>query len=181
MTNAFYYESIPVGRENAITRAELARLWNTSPDRVRHIIAALRAEDQGDDYIIYSSSSPENPGYYKTDEPSERRAFMAETKRRAINTFKPLKKAQRIENGNSDQYSLCNNLKQYRKDKGISNESFCEAITAAGVPLTTPMLSRIENGYVLPTPICAVLMAEALKCEVSDLFGIGYAAITGAL
>lgn len=179
MSNDFYYESIPVGRENAITRAELARRWGMSPDKVRHTIAALRAEDQGDNYIIFSSSDPQNPGYYKTDEATERRAFMAETKRRAINTFKPLRKAQRIENGNSDQYSLCNNLKLYRKDKGISNDMFCDALTAAGVPMSTPMLSRIENGHVLPSPRCAEVMAEIIGCDVIELFGFAYAAIIG--
>lgn len=173
-----FYDSIPVGRENAITRAELARLWGMSQDSVRHTIAALRAQDQGDDFIIFSSSSPENPGYYKTDDAAERRAFMAETKSRAINTFKPLKKAQRIENGNSDQYSLCNNLKQYRKDKGLSNEMFCEALTAAGVPMSTPMLSRIENGHVLPSPYCAGLMAEIIGCDVAELFGFGYSMLS---
>lgn len=173
----FYYDSIPVGRENAITRAELARRWGVTQDKARHIIAALRAEDCGDDYIIFSSSDPQNPGYYKTDDATERRAYMAETKRRAINTFKPLKKAQRIENGNSEQYSLCNNLKQYRKDKGITGEMMCDALTAAGVPMVTPMLSRIENGYVLPSPRCAELMAEIIGCDVAELFGYSYAAI----
>ena len=174
-----YYETIPVGRENAITREELANKWGVSQDKARHIIAELRAVDQGDDFIIFSSSDPQNPGYYKTADPAERRAFMAETKRRAINTFKPLKKAQRIENGNSNQYSLCNNLKIYRKDKGLSNEMLCEALTASGVPMSTPMLSRIENGHVLPSPRCAELMAEIIGCDVSDIFGFGYAAITG--
>jgi len=174
-----YYDSIPVGRENAITRADLARRWGVSQDKARHIVAALRAEDQGDDYIIFSSSSAENPGYYKTADPMERRAYMAETKKRAINTFKPLKKAQRIENGDSDQYSMCNNLKQFRKDRGMSNDMFVDALTAAGVPMNAPMLSRIENGHVLPSPRCAELMAEILGCELSELFGFGYAAITG--
>lgn len=178
MENDFYYNSIPVGRENAITRAELARRWGMSQDRVRHKIAELREEDCGDNYIIFSSSNPETRGYYKTDDPAERRAFMQETKNRAINTFKPLKKAQRIENGDSGQYSLCCNLKQYRTDKNIKNTAFCEALSAAGVPMSEPILSRIENGYVLPTPRAAQLMAEILNCEVSDLFGFGYAVLT---
>lgn len=179
MQNDYFYESIPIGRENAITRAELARLWGVSQDKARHIIAALRAEDQGDDYIIFSSSDPQSPGYYKTANADERRAYMAETKRRAINTFKPLKKAQRIENGDSDQYSLCNNLKVFRKDRGFTNDMFCDALAAVGIPMNAPLLSRIENGYVLPSPRCAEAMTEILQCEMSELFGFFYEAMTG--
>ena len=174
-----YYESIPIGRENAVSRAELARRWGMSEDKVRHKIAELRAEDNGDDYIIFSSSDKNSRGYFRTDDPSERRAFMAETKGRAINTFKPLKKAQRIENGDSNQYSLCCNLKQRRLDKGITNAMFVDALAAAGINIDKAMLSRIENGYVLPTPAAARMMAEIIDCEIEELFGIGYAALTG--
>ena len=97
--NGFYYDSIPIGRENAITRAELARRWGMSQDATRHKIAELRNFDNGDDYIIFSSSDPHNPGYYKTDDRNDIRNFIAETKSRAINTFKPLKKARRVYRG----------------------------------------------------------------------------------
>lgn len=177
MTKEEYYNSIPIGRENAISRASLAKMWNMSQDSVRHMIAILRADDNGDDFIIYSSSNPNHPGYYRTDDPVERRNFMRETKFRAINTFKPLKKAQRIENGDSGQYSLSCNLKQYRVSKGINNKDFCDSLSAAGVPMNPPLLSRIENGYVLPTPAAANLMAELIGCDVADLFGFGYAAL----
>lgn len=174
----FYYNSIPVGRENAVTRDELARRWNVTEDRVRHIIAELRATDNGDNYIIFSNSDSKTRGYFKTDDPNERRAFMQETKGRAINTFKPLKKAQRIENGDTNQYSLCCNLKQRRLDKGLTNVMFVDALAAAGINMDKSMLSRIENGYVLPTPAAARMMAEIIDCEIEELFGIGYVALT---
>ena len=177
MTKEEYYNSIPIGKENAISRAALAKMWNMSQDSVRHMIAILRAEDNGDDYIIYSSSNPSRSGYYRTDDPIDRRNFMRETKCRAINTFRPLKKAQRIENGDSNQFSLCCNLKQYRTARGINNTDFCEALSAAGVQMNPPLLSRIENGYVLPTPMAARLMAELIGCDVAELFGFGYAAL----
>lgn len=94
--NDFYYDSIPVGRENAISREELARRWRMSEDAVRHKIAELRADDNGDKYIIFSSSDPSSRGYFKTAEMPEIRAFIAETINRANNTKKPLKKANRI-------------------------------------------------------------------------------------
>lgn len=94
--NDLYYESIPIGRENAISREELARRWRMSEDAVRHKIAELRADDNGDKYIIFSSSDPSSRGYFKTAEMAEIRAFVAETINRANNTKKPLTKANRI-------------------------------------------------------------------------------------
>ena len=58
---------IPVGRENAITREQLKRKWNCSDRIMRRYIADLRAQDDGDDYVIVSYSS--GKGYYRTDNP----------------------------------------------------------------------------------------------------------------
>lgn len=175
MTYDFYYDSIPVGRENAITRAELADKWGMSQDQVRHTIADLRARDNGDNFIIFSSSDKRNRGYYKTDNAMERRAFVNETRSRAINTFKPLKKAQRIEKGEqAQQYTFGNNLKTRRIAAGISNVEMVGALSAAGMYIDAPLLSRIENGYVLPTPAMAEEMASMLNCEVQDIFDFAY-------
>lgn len=114
-------EDIPIGAENAISRAALARKWNTDDRTAREIIARLRAEDNGDGYVIVSHSAGKGwkpqgvpsrfatadgqienlsaapvGGYYRTDNPAQIRRFYNETMNRARSTFKPLKKARRI-------------------------------------------------------------------------------------
>lgn len=88
-------EDIPIGAENAISRAELARKWNTSDRAAREIIARLRESDDGSPYVIVSSSMGSG-GYYRTDDPILIRHYYNETMNRARSTFKPLKKVRRV-------------------------------------------------------------------------------------
>lgn len=88
------YEDIPIGKENAITRRELALKWGVSDRLARHIIAKMRAEDNGDNFVIVAFSS--RKGYYRTNDPKEIRRFEREMSKRARNTFARLKKARRV-------------------------------------------------------------------------------------
>ena len=88
------YEDIPIGSKNAISRAELSRKWKCSDRDARRIIADLRAEDNGDEYIIVAYSS--GKGYYRTNDKAEIDHFVKEMSKRARNTFAPLKKARRV-------------------------------------------------------------------------------------
>lgn len=85
---------IPIGPENAITRAQLAALWNCADREARRIIAEFRAQDDGDDMVIVSHSS--KSGYYRTNDPETIEWFLNEQTKRARNTFRPLKKARRV-------------------------------------------------------------------------------------
>lgn len=87
-------DDIPIGREMAITRAELARKWNCSDRDARRLVAELRAVDDGSPYVIVSHST--RPGYYRTDDPDTIEWFVNEQSKRAWNTFAPLKKARRV-------------------------------------------------------------------------------------
>lgn len=90
-------EDIPIGAENAITRQELARKWHVDDRSARRYIEKLRAQDNGDRFVIVSHSN--GRGYYRTDDPESIRHFFNETMNRACNTFKPLKKVRRILKG----------------------------------------------------------------------------------
>ena len=85
---------IPIGADNAISRQALVHKWHMDDRHVREQIARLRAEDNGDEYIIVSHSN--GRGYYRTNNPDQIRHYINETTNRARNTFKPLKKARRI-------------------------------------------------------------------------------------
>jgi hypothetical protein len=71
-----YYESIPLGSANAVSRAELCRMWGMRDRKVRALIADLRAWDNGDDMAIVSSSH--GKGYYRTKDQSELEDFRRE-------------------------------------------------------------------------------------------------------
>lgn len=87
-------EDIPLGPENAITRAELAEKWGCTDRQARQIIAKLRTRDNGDNYVIVSHSS--GHGYYRTDDLEAIEHFVNEMSKRARNTFLPLRKARRV-------------------------------------------------------------------------------------
>lgn len=91
-----YIDDIPIGKHNAISRAQLAHKWGVDDRTMRERVSKLRAEDNGDDFIIVSQSRGGVNGYWRTDDPEEIRYFFNETKKRAINTFKPLKKMRRV-------------------------------------------------------------------------------------
>lgn len=86
---------IPIGRENSISRAQLACIWNTNDRGVRHIIANLRAQLDNDNYAILSTSRKPS-GYWRSNDPEEIRAFIRETEARGRNTFLALRGAKRV-------------------------------------------------------------------------------------
>ena len=87
---------IPIGAENAITRAELARKWGVNDRLARRRIAELRAQDNGDSYVIVSHSRGGARGYYRTNDPVVIKRYVNEVHSRARNTFLPLRKARRV-------------------------------------------------------------------------------------
>ena len=93
---SFSDTDIPIGGENAITRAELARKWGVSDRVARRRIAALRADDNGDGYVIVSHSRGGVHGYYRTNDTEAIRRYANEVNSRAVNTFLPLRKARRV-------------------------------------------------------------------------------------
>ena len=103
---SFSDNDIPIGAENAITRADLAAMWGVSDRIARRRIAALRADDNGDGYVIVSHSRGGVHGYYRTNDTETIRRYANEVNRRAVNTFLPLRKARRvlIQNENRELY-----------------------------------------------------------------------------
>ena len=87
---------IPIGAENAITRTELAAIWGVSDREARRRIAALRADDNGDGYVIVSHSRGGVHGYYRTNDTETIKRYANEVNSRAVNTFLPLRKARRV-------------------------------------------------------------------------------------
>lgn len=88
-------EHIPIGRENAITRAELARLWGMKDRDVRDTVAKMRITPTDDPYAIISSSTTP-PGYWRSDVRAELERYVKEGHARAKNTVAALGDAKRV-------------------------------------------------------------------------------------
>lgn len=86
---------IPVGRENAISREDLAIIWCMRERETRRMVARLRAEAGNDGYAILSTSRKPS-GYWRSNDPEEIRGFIRETEARARNTFLAIRDAKRV-------------------------------------------------------------------------------------
>lgn len=87
---------IPVGRENAITRRDLAALLGLSDRAARDTVARLRKMETNDPYVICSSST-NPPGYWRTDDQIEIDRYRAECRNRAESAMELLEDAKRFE------------------------------------------------------------------------------------
>ena len=88
-------QDIPVGRENAISREELAIIWGVRDRDARRMVAKLRA-DAGNDGFAILSTARKPSGYWRSNDPDEIRAFIRETEARARNTFLAIRDAKRV-------------------------------------------------------------------------------------
>lgn len=165
-----YWRCIPVGKENAITYPQLEQRWGMSSRMVRKTLAELSRYDNGDNYILIRSSR--GRGFYLSDDPAEIAAYKRECRSRALQTFAPLKKINRVlavvlpEEIN---YSFTNNLKLRRKACGLMQDEVCEIMRAVDPSFDKSKLSRLENGYALPTPLQLHALANIYGCEPCEL------------
>lgn len=100
----YYWNCIPIGKENAITYPELCVLWNCDARKVRYILHDLSYMDNGDNMILIRSSH--GKGFYKTDNAAEIEKYKNECINRAKHTFAPLRKINRVLDVNDLQLDL---------------------------------------------------------------------------
>lgn len=166
--NERYWQDVPVGKENAKTYDELCCMWEKDKRTVRSILHELSRYDSGDDYILIRSSN--GKGFYKTDDVAEIEAYKKECLSRGRNVFAPIKKINRVLNTRGNvQFSFGNNLRVIREGAGMKQSKVCEQIKKYDSSFNVPMLSKMENGCVLPTPYQRFLLAQIYGCEPSDL------------
>lgn len=89
-------KDIPIGRENAISRADLAKKWNCSDRVARHRVSHLRCDEKEQRYVIVSHSRGGVRGYYRSDNPAEIQHHIRETEKRARSTFRMIRQARRV-------------------------------------------------------------------------------------
>ena len=61
--------------------------------------------------------------------------------------------------------NLLNNLEDYRKTAGLTQQELSEA-----AEVSRKSINAIENGIYVPSTVLALKIAKTLKCDVEDLF-----------
>ena len=89
-----FFDAIPIGRENAVSAASLARQWRCDQRTVRRIVAQLRTIDDGSGLVILSSSGT-YPGYWRSCDEAEIRRFVRAMSSHSRSTFLALRSARR--------------------------------------------------------------------------------------
>ena len=84
--------SIPIGRQNAVSRWDLASMYGCSERDIRRSISILRSGHDPQGYAILSSSTAP-AGYWRSKDPDELRAFIAENEGRARSVFAAVREA----------------------------------------------------------------------------------------
>lgn len=163
-----YWNSLPIGKENAASYDTLCEKWKVSKRQARSILHDLSLYDGGDDYILIRSSS--GKGFYRTDDMKIIRAFREECVKKAKSNFAPLKKINRIlTEAESTQTNFVNNLKNMRVAKGLKQTDVIKQLQRSGVQIDAALLSKFENSVCLPTPYQLCLFARIYGCSTRDL------------
>lgn len=162
-----YWDDIPVGKENAVTYEELMIVWGTKAREVRKIMHALSLFDNGDDYVLVRSGKVK--GFYKTDEPGELWLYKRECLNKGRSIFAPVKKINRVLRVNDEQFSLENNLRVVRIGKNMKQGDVCKRMSRVCPEFDKPLLSKMENGYCLPTPLQLAMLAKLYGCNPGEL------------
>lgn len=91
---AAMWDSLPVGRCNAITYGELCSMWGVSKRVARKYLHDLGALDNGDNLVLIRSGK--GRGFYRTDNPAEIRAYRAECIAKGKSIMSAAKKCSRV-------------------------------------------------------------------------------------
>ena len=165
-----YWNDIPNGKKNAVTYPILRMWWNMNEREVRRVLHELSSFDNGDNYILIRSG--QNKGFYKTDNQNEIEAYKRECLNKGRSVFAPVKKINRVLATNTRQFAIENNLRVIREDRQLKQSTVCGFMRAFDDAFDVPMLSKMENGFCLPTPYQLSKLSEIYGCEPNDLVNI---------
>lgn len=163
----FYWQDIPTEKNKAVTYDELTMWWNVNQREVRKILHELSAYDNGDNYVLIRSGK--NKGFYKTDDQKEIEAYKRECLNKGKSIFAPVKKINRILSENNSQFSLVNNMRVIREERGLLQSQVVDFIRNYDESFDVPMLSKMENNFCLPTHYQRALLSQLYECEPTDL------------
>lgn len=163
-----FWQSIPVGRDNAIDYDKLCQLWQVNGRTARKILQELGRYDNGDNYILIRSGT--GKGFYRTDEAETIKRFKKECLNKGRSMFCPIKKMNRVLQSQEDvQFSIFNNLRDVRLNRGIKQTAVVKYVHKYDRHFDVSLLSKMENGLVIPTPMQLHYLAKFYGCEPCEL------------
>ena len=113
--------------------------------------------------------SGQNKGFYKTDKKEEIEAYKKECLNKGRSVFAPVKKSNRILSSNAEQFSIENNLRVIRENLELKQSQVVEFMNNFDEHFDAPMLSKMENGFCMPTPFQLAKLAQFYCCDPGDL------------
>lgn len=166
-----YWNSLPIGRENAVDYDTLCERWQMNKRAVRNKLHELSRYDSGDNYILIRSGS--GKGFYKTDDIEIIKSYRKECMQKAKSNFAPLQKINRIMNSKDDtQMNFANNLRSVRVAQGLKQREVVEQVRVVGEQIDEALLSKFENSVCMPTPYQLCLFARIYGCKPNELINI---------
>ena len=166
-----YWNSLPIGKENAVDYDTLCEKWQMNKRKVRQTLHDLSLYDSGDNYILIRSGS--GKGFYKTDDMQIIKAFRKECLHKAKSNFAPLKKINRVINTADEvQLNFSNNMKAVRVAQGLKQRDVVMQLRKSGEQIDEALLSKYENSVCIPTPYQLCLFARIYGCKPAELINI---------
>lgn len=162
-----FWDDIPTEKTNAVTYEELKHMWNMNERNIRTILHELSCFDNGDNYILIRSGK--NAGFYKTDNMQEIKAYKQECLNKGRSLFAPIKKINRVINANAEQFTVENNMRVIREEKGMTQAEVCQELSKYDKGIDKAMLSKMENAVCMPTPYQLAIMSKIYDCEPYEL------------
>ena len=165
-----YWQSVPVGAENAITYDELCLMWSREKRAVRSILQQLSVYDNKDNYILIRSGKAK--GFFRTEDREAINAYRAECLANGKSNLAPLRKIKRVLEDEDMQLNVFNNLKAVRLARGIKQTEVVEYMRQFDSGFDAPALSKLENGAFLPTPYQLRKIADFYGCKPFELVAV---------
>lgn len=162
-----YWNDLPTDPAKAATYDDLQQWWGLREREVRRVLHELSRFDNGDDFVLIRSGKCK--GFYKTDNKECIEAYKQECLNKGRSVFAPVKKINRILRANDSQFSIENNLRVIREDRQLKQSTVAEYMRAFDEHFDVPMLSKMENGFCLPTPFQLARLSELYGCDPASL------------
>lgn len=167
-----FWNDIPTDKREAVTYPVLMMWWGLSEREVRRALHELSGYDNGDNYVLIRSGK--SKGFYKTDDRAVIEFYKRECLAKGRSIFAPIKKINRVLDAHSGQLTLVNNLRLVREMQELTQAAVCAEMQKIDEAFDVPMLSKMENGFCLPTPFQLNKLSEIYGCSPADLVQADY-------
>lgn len=165
-----YWNDLPTSMADAATYDDLQQWWGLKEREVRRVLHELSLYDNGDDFVLIRSGKCK--GFYKTENKDDIESYKQECLNKGRSVFAPIRKINRILNANLTQMSFENNLRVIREDRHLKQSIVAEYMRAFDESFDVPMLSKMENGFCLPTPFQLARLSELYGCDPDQLVSV---------